>query len=934
MSLSPSADGAVPDISGVDGHATLERTSREATSQLLRELRTSRTGLTAREAQRRLQAFGRNVLPPAPKQSWVVALGAQLGHPLALLLWAAAGLSLIAGTPALAGAIVAVILLNAVFALVQERQAQRAVEALSAYLPSAATAVRDAGPVQVDAADLVPGDIVLLEEGARIPADGRLLDGALQVDMSALTGESAPVERVAGRTSTDAPLLSLPDLVFSGTLCAGGSGTAVVIRTGRHSEIGRIAALTHRVPQERSPLEEQVRRVAWLIAGVGVGVGVAFLPLGLLAGLSLRSAVVFAVGLLVANVPEGLLPTITLALASSVRSLARHGAVVKRLSAIETLGCTSVICTDKTGTLTQNAMHPAAAWTPSAGQIDLVTGDRRAASATGELVALRRALAGCSVVRREAGVDTAADPTDLGLEELLRALGGRDDVVERDATRRRQFRFDPDRRLSSTVQEESDGAHLYVKGAPEEVLARSSRIVTPDGADRPLDAADHELVLRTFEAMTRGGLRVIAVGGRTMGATLPEDRDSAERDLTFLGLAALHDPPRPEVAHAVADCHAAGIRIHIVTGDNGNTAAHVARDIGLGHSGMTVIDGVRLEHMPESALDELLSASGEIVFARSAPEVKLRIADALRDQGQVVAMTGDGVNDAPALRRADIGVAMGRAGTEVAREAATMVLTDDNFATLVQAVRAGRQVFDNVRKFILYIFAHTVPEVLPFLVFALSGGAVPLPLTVMQILAIDLGTETLPALALGREQAEPGIMQRRPRRRSEGVITRELLIRAWGFLGVISAALVLLAYFFVLWRGGWHAGADTGSGSALHQTYVQATTAAWAGLVSCQIGTAFAARTERASLRAVGVISNRLLLWGIAFEIAFAAALIYVPGLDGVFDMTPPPATTYAVIAPFPLIVWGADEIRRWRRRRSTVDLPRSASRPTAARVS
>ena len=312
------------------------------------------------------------------------------------------------------------------------------------------------------------------------------------------------------------------------------------------------------------------------------------------------------------------------------------------------------------------------------------------------------------------------------------------------------------------------------------------------------------------------------------------------------------DPPRPEVPPAIGQVHRAGIRVHVVTGDNGLTAAAIARRVGIGRGGLRVISGTELDAMSEAQLDALLGSGSEIVFARSTPEAKLRIADALRAQGQVVAMTGDGVNDAPALRRADIGVAMGRSGTDVAREAATMVLTDDNFATIAAAVQAGRRVYDNVRKFICYIFAHAVPEVLPFLVFALAGGTVPLPLTVMQILAIDLGTDTLPALALSREPAEPGLMDRPPRPRRQGVISGAMLARAWGFLGLISASLVLAGFFLTLRHAGWHPGAPTGPGSPLHDAYLQATTVTWLGIVACQVGTAFAVRTDHASLRAVG----------------------------------------------------------------------------------
>jgi calcium-translocating P-type ATPase len=841
----------------------------------------------------------------------------QFVHPLALLLWAAALLATVGVSWMLGAAIALVVVLNALFAFWQERQAERATEALREYLPVQASVLRDGRRDVIDARTLVPGDILLIAEGDRISADARLLEGALDVDLSTLTGESQPVLRAAHLHDPRCPLLEAQDLVFSGTACIGGEGRALVYATGMQTELGRIAALTERVDPDESPLEREVRRVAWLIALVAVGVGLAFLPLGVLAaGLPAADAVAFAIGLIVANVPEGLLPTITLALAVSVAALARRGALVKRLSAVETLGSTTVICTDKTGTLTENRMRATRVWTPL-GELDLERGDDPLAAVLEDpvLAILGRALAACSTAELEperAG-KSRGEATEVGLLEAARTLGVDVDVTRREHSRRKLYRFDSRLRLMSTVDERTDGSlTVHAKGAPEAILARSTTI--GGVADPfPLTDAVRDEVLGVLERWAHLGLRVLAVARRRLpaGAAAPESRSEAECELCLLGLVALFDPPRPEVAAAVAACHSAGIRVAVVTGDYGPTAAEIARRVGIATDGTAVVTGEDLDGMSEAELDHLLRENRELVFARTSPEAKLRIADALRAEGNVVAMTGDGVNDAPALRRADIGIAMGLTGTEVAREAGTMILTDDNFATIVAAIEAGRQVFDNVRKFIVYIFAHATPEVVPFLLFALSGGAIPLPLTVMQILAIDLGTEILPALALGRERAEPGLMQRPPRRRSEGVLRASMLYRAWLFLGLIEAALVLAGFFYVLWAAGWSSGADVSAGSPLHDPYVEATTMTFAGIVACQIGTAFASRTDRASLRTIGVFSNRMLLWGIAFEVAFAAVVIYVPALQPIFHTAPLDATQLGMLATFPLIVWGADEIRR-----------------------
>ena len=778
----------------------------------------------------------------------------------------------------------------------------------------------------------MPGDVLLIAEGDRISADARLLAGSVEIDTTALTGESLPAFRSAELTDTDAGFLQARDLVFSGTVCTSGEAEAVVFATGMHTELGRIAALTERVGVDESPLEREVRRVAWLIAAVAVAVGLAFLPLGMLAaGLPFSDAAVFAVGLLVANVPEGLLPTITLALAVGVRVLARRGALVKRLSAVETLGATTVICTDKTGTLTENRMRVSAIWT-TAGAIEIDWRDgvpsavaTVADAALGELAATVAACNSAEVDPARA-VDAFGDATEVALLYAAAALGADVSVAARNAACRRVFHFDPALKLMSSVDIVDRGLVVHAKGAPEEILDRCRHVLNADGSTSPLGPDELAVVSRAVTGYAEQGLRLLGVARRQLpDDTVPERREDAEADLCFLGLVSLFDPPRPEVASAVARCHAAGIRVIVVTGDHGLTAAKIARQVGV--DAEATVTGDELDDMSDAELDRLLGDHRELIFARSSPEAKLRIADALRDLGEVVAMTGDGVNDAPALRRADIGVAMGRSGTDVAREAATMILTDDNFASIVTAVEEGRRVYANIRKFIFYIFVHLTPEVAPFLVFALSGGSVPLPLTVLAILAIDLGTETLPALALGREPAEPGLMDRPPRSRREGVIRPAMLVRAWLFLGLLSAGLALGGFFFVLsvgglqigpgTRAGWHPGDPTGKGAALHHAYLQASTMTFLGIVVCQIGTAFAARTERAALRSVGVFTNRLLLWGVAFELAVAAAVVTLPPLQGEFSTALPDPAALVLLIPYPFVVWGADEVHRYLLRRA-----------------
>jgi calcium-translocating P-type ATPase len=902
---------------GVDESSTTAD-PREPVTALFRDLRTSALGLSGREAQRRLLVYGPNELPQPSGRQWPGQLLKQVTHPLALVLILAAMLAWFTGTPVLATAIVAVIALNAGFAFVQELQAERAVAALAAYLPTHAHVMRDRERVEIEARDLVPGDVLVISEGDRVCADARMIDGDVEVDLSTLTGESLPAARSADHVDAVGSTLQAQNLLFSGTACTEGEARAVVTATGAHTELGRIAALTQRTSRADSPLERQVKRVAWLIALVAAGAGLIFVPAGVAAGLGWTAAATFAIGLIVANVPEGLLPTITLALAVGVRDLARRGAVVKRLSAVETLGSTTVICTDKTGTLTENRMRVTKVWLPG-GEVDLETPSETAESSELRVLAYTAAVCTSAELAADPVRPATGDPTELALLDLVRTMGVPLDPHDRDGGRRATFHFDPHLRRMSTVDVEGDGTvAVHTKGAPETVLPCCTTIAEIGGGQSELADADRTRLTALIDQYAAQGLRILAIARRRVddGTATGASRAAIEEQLCLLGLVALFDPPRPQVADAITKAHRAGIRIHVVTGDNGLTAHQIARRVGIGSAGAQIVNGEQLDAMSEPDLDHLLSGNEEIIFARSSPEAKLRIADALRAQGQVVAMTGDGVNDAPALHRADIGVAMGRSGTDVAREAATMILTDDDFGTIVVAIEAGRRVYDNIRKFILYIFTHAVPEVVPFLVFALSGGAIPLPLTVLQILAIDLGTDILPALALSREPAEPGLMDRPPRPQKEGIIRGGMLLRAWGFLGAISAVLVMGGFLLVLHQAGWHPGDPTGVGAPLHHSYQQATTVAWLGIVSCQIGTAFAARTEYASLRAIGVFSNPALLVGIAGAIVFALLLVYTPFLHPVFGTATLPAKELLLVVPFPFIVWGADELRRlWRRR-------------------
>jgi P-type Ca2+ transporter type 2C len=896
-------------------------------------LATGESGLSEADAAERLAAAGPNRIEEMPGPGWVRRLLGQFTHLFALLLWAGSILALASGQAGIAVAIVAVILLNGVFGFLQEHRAERAVAALKRLLPDAATVLRGARQRRVPAEELVPGDLLVLEEGDKVSADARLVDASdLRSDESSLTGEAVPVHKVAD-PEPRSPTTSIQahNMVFAGSTIISGDATAVVVATGMHTEFGRIALLTQAVRPEPSPLQVEVGRVAQRVAVLSVAMGVGFFLIGyLVAGLSLRGGAIFAIGIVLANVPEGLLPTMTLALAMGVQRMAARRAIVKRLSSVETLGSCTVICTDKTGTITKNQMTVKEVW--SVGCLATASGvgyaprgsllvDGRPATEA-ELGALRPALRVGHLCNSAKLIPPAndgedwrllGDPTEGALLTVAAKAGLDRESDLRQRPVMRKMAFDAKRKRMSTIHgapQQEGRLVAYVKGSPRELLEHCTQAVE-DGRELPLTGELGRQIMRENDRMARMGLRVLAMAYRVLPAEDEPIIDSVppgavEQDLIFAGLIGMQDPPRDEVSAAVEKCGVAGIRIIMITGDYGLTAESIARQVGIVREGpVTVVDAAELERMGDGELRDVL-ASDQVLFSRATPEHKLRIVTALRDLGEVVAVTGDGVNDAPALKRADIGVAMGMTGTDVAREAADVVLVDDNFATIVGAVEEGRAIFDNMRKFIVYIFAHLSPEAVPFMFFALFR--IPLPITVMQILAIDLGTETLPALALGVERAEPDVMSRPPRARGERLLSGGALVRGYGFLGGMASVVVMSAFFLFLSSQGWTWGQST---APTHLAGLQATTIVFLGIVLMQVGNAFACRTERVSVFRIGLFGNRFLLWGIAFELAFAAALIYVPLLQRVFGTAAIGAEWWLVLGAFVPGIFLAEEARK-----------------------
>jgi magnesium-transporting ATPase (P-type) len=889
-----------------------------------------RDGLNMAEVAERLARYGHNSLPRLRRRPWYLEMAANSIHLFALLLWAGAGLAWVAGMPQLAWAIIAVILINGLFSFWQEYQAERAVEALEALLPRQVTVRRDGQPHLVLTSEIAPGDLLLLSEGEAIPADARLISAErLRLDDSALTGESRPIPRTVESigVAPDAGAAMLSNMVFAGTTVASGRGEAVVFATGANTEFGRIAQLTQAQDERPSPLQRELKRVTRFVTILAVGLGIAFFIIGVkLGGLSPASGFLFAIGIIVANVPEGLLPTLTLALALGVKRMARRRALVKRLSAVETLGATTIILTDKTGTLTENEMTARELWAGGAnyrlsgigyepvGELAHVGGAENDPVAIAEML---RAAALCCDAHLVAPQNNQRRWTAIGdpTEAAILAAAAKLDLSQERLSawpRLAELPFDSTRKRMTTIQRFDGAAVACVKGAPGEIFARCVA-VRLRGGPTPFDDQWRRRAEAAHDAMARSGLRVLAVATRSVDAGLQADDgwrvEDVERDLTLLGMIAMEDPPRPEVPSAVAACRQAGVRVVMVTGDHGLTAAAIGREIGLSDGDARVVTSVELDSLNDERLAGLLDTR-DVIFARVTPEHKLRLVEACQRKGEVVAVTGDGVNDAPALKRADIGVAMGITGTDVAREAADMVLADDNFASIVAAIEEGRAVYDNVRKFVTYIFASNIPEIVPFIVFVLFR--IPLPLTVMQILAVDLGTDLLPALALGAESPEPAVMRRSPRSRRERLLNLPTLLRAYGWLGMIEAALSLSGYFFAYWLTGWRQGAPLAVSGIV---YVTATTMTLASIVACQVGAAFACRSSHQSSWRLGFASNRWLLIGIAVEVALLLLLIYALPLQSVFGLAPLGIEHWLLLAAFGPLLLVCEEGRKaaWR---------------------
>jgi sodium/potassium-transporting ATPase subunit alpha len=874
------------------------------TDEVFRSLVTSGNGLSEDEAARRLYEFGYNEIEGVRKKSLLGKFLEQFTHFLAVLLWIAAFMSFLSallnpgeGMFTLGIAITAVIFINAVFTFVQEYRAERALEAMKELLPFRVRVMRDGREIEVPAREIVPGDVIFISGGDKVPADSRLIETSrLTINIAPLTGESEPV--TMDHEPSDADPIESRNIAFAGTTVVSGSGKAVVFASGMKTEFGRIAHLTSAVETGLSPLQKEIVKVTRIIAFIATVTGVLFFMAGFFIGRSFWENFIFAIGIIVANVPEGLLPTVTLSLALGSQRMAKKMALIKTLTSVETLGSVTVVCTDKTGTLTMNMMEVKTAW------VDGETIDSGMVKRTGSHI-LATAARLCNNARFMEG-EYRGDPTEVA---LIRAYGQSAEIQNERVS---EIPFDPERKLMTTVNRLDGKTFVFTKGATESLLPLCSHRFIKGKNAKADEEFGKEVTAACQELMDRG-LRVISFAYRNLtGSGEPAARvEELEKDLVFIGLVGLEDPPRPEVPAALKKCCEAGIRVIMITGDGDRTAVAVAREIGLVTGTPVVIDGYEFRKMGESELREKLSER-EVIFARMTPRHKMRVVSVLKDLGERVAVTGDGVNDAPALKKADIGIAMGITGTDVAKEAADMILLDDNFATIVNAIEEGRAVYENIRKFISYIFSSNIPEIIPYIAYVLFS--IPLPLTIMQILAVDLGTDMLPALALGAEKPSKEIMSRPPRGPRERLLSAGLLARAYLFLGPFEAAAALFGFFYVLHTGGWLPGEWLARNNIL---YLQATTACLTAIIVTQIANVFACRSSSESIFRLGFLTNRLIFAGIAVELILQLFIVYNPFGNRIFATYPISINAWLVLLPFAPILFFSEELRKFLARRT-----------------
>lgn len=860
---------------------------RESAENVLRDMGSSRSGLTQQQAEEVRKKAGENVLQEGTgKKAWQVFLE-QFQDLLVIILIAAAGISMVSDNVESAVVIFAVILMNAVLGTVQHEKARKSLDSLKSLSSPSAKVIRNGQTLEIPSAQVVPGDLIALEAGDLAVADGRLLEcHNLQVNESSLTGESLAVEKQAEAMETEGavPLGDQSNMIFSGSLIIQGRAVMVATATGMHTEIGKIAALMNATGEKKTPLQISLDRFSGHLAAVIMGICALVFALSLYRKMPVLDSLMFAVALAVAAIPEALGSIVTIVQAMGTQRMARENAIIKDLKAVESLGCVSVICSDKTGTLTQNKMTVEEVFADgelmAPGQISMY---RKA----GRYLVYGFTLANDARLQGEEGI---GDPTELALLEMAARAGADSEELRREMPRLEELPFDSERKLMSTVHMCDGQRVLFTKGAMDVILDRTGELMTKNGAI-PMTPAWRQRLQEQNRAWSEKGLRVLAVAYRPleeMECCSPE----AENGYVFLGMAAMMDPPRIESRPAVLSARRAGIRPVMITGDHKITAMAIAGKIGIMEEEDLALTGPELDAMKEEELDEKLE--NIFVYARVSPEHKIRIVDAWQRKSCIVAMTGDGVNDAPALKKADIGVAMGITGTEVSKDAASMILTDDNFATIIKAVANGRNVYRNIRHAVQFLLSGNMAGI--FSVLYTSLFDLPMPFAPVHLLFINLLTDSLPAIAIGMEPQEDGLLRQPPRDPKEGILTREFLLRIL-LQGGLIAFCTMTAF---------HLGLETGGAGT-------ASTMAFAALTLARLFHGFNCRSEH-SIAKLGFRGN---MWSIlAFEtgVLLLAAVLFLPGLQVLFavaDLNLRQLVSIVALAVIPTVVIQAGKMIR-----------------------
>jgi potassium/sodium efflux P-type ATPase len=913
----------------------LEKAASMPINEVFDDLRASPNGLTSEEAKLRVTKYGYNQLSEKRQIPFIHKFIRHLRDLFGILLLVASILSYISGSPELALIILAVVFVNIFVSMFQESRAEKAMATLKSWMPEFAKVIRDGELKKISVREIVPGDIISLEEGDRVPADARLIEAFdLWTNNVPLTGESEPQPRVAEVVKTvEKAYVYAPNLVFMSTSVAKGQGKAVVYSTGMNTQFGRIANLTQTIHEEESPLQKEIALTAKYDFIIAVAVGAIFFAASFLfLHVTLATSIFFMIGVMVACVPEGLQVTVSSALAINVLKMVRQNVLVKRLSAVQTLGSVTVICTDKTGTITKGEMTVNKLWVYDY-VVDVsglgykpegdftVNGQLLQEGQTGSLEKLIEIAALCNGAKLDPPSDrnrnwsVIGDPTDGAL--LVAALKSNVNVQnaldEKPIVHVLPFSFE--RKRMSTVHKLNGDVYIYTKGAPRNILDICSKVLV-DGKVEELNEENMTIIESRIHEFANQGLRVIAVAYKEIPKST-YNKDEAEKDLIFVGLAAMRDPPRTEVKDAVLEAKQAGVKTVIITGDYGPTAQAIAQEAGIvERQCCQIIRGVDLEDLSDQAIVNEVR-KGNVIFARVSPEQKLRIVKVLKKSGEIVAVTGDGANDAPSLKEADIGVAMGASGTDVAREAADIVLLNDSFASIVKAIESGRAIYENIRKFIVYVFSHNWAELIPFILYAVLG--IPLPLLVPQVLAIDLAIDVIPSLALSREPPEAGIMQEPPRSIKERLFTRKVLLRSV-FIGVIIATGAMIGCLNAWAAGGWHFGMALTSTSSFYTSgvYAKGVTMTFAGIVVAQAGNVLACRTSKRSIFKTSLKTNKWIIFGITAQIGILSLLIYLPVMQHIFTTTALSLSNWAFLVSLAVIVVFAEEIRKFFSRKFT----------------